>query len=125
MTINNTKELNVAIIMLTNQQHLEELSLKKEFISSYESLKPINILKNTVKEFVEAPDFKEDILKTSISIASGYLTKKITVGDSKNPLKQLLGSFLQMGVTSIVSKNADSIKSKSIDLLSILLDRKK
>lgn len=123
-TIKNTKELNVAILMLTNQQNLEEISLKKEFKSSYESLKPINILKNTIKELVEAPDFKEDLFNTSISIASGYISKKIAVGDSKNPFKQLLGSALQMGITSIVSKNADSIKSKSIDLLSMLFDKK-
>ena len=122
--INNTKELDLAILYLTNKQAEEELLLKNEFKTSYESLKPINILKSTFKELVEAPNFKEDLLNTSISIASGYLSKKLAVGSSNDPLKQIFGSFLQIGITSLVVKNADGIKSKLVDFLSKVFEKK-
>ena len=46
-----------------------------------------------------------------MSLTAGYLSKKVTVGATHNPLKQLLGTLLQVGVTSLVSKNSEGIKS--------------
>lgn len=124
-TITNIKELNAAILLLENKQAQERLLLKEQFELTYESLKPINLIKSTFKELVTAPDFKEDVLNTSISLAAGYLSKKIAVGSTKNPLKQILGGFLQMGVTSVVSKNADDIKSKFMDIISVVFEKKR
>lgn len=123
--ISNVKELNAAILHLENKQAQEGVLLKEQFNITYESLKPINLVRNTFKEIVSAPDLKEDLLKTSIGLASGYFSKKIAIGSTNNPFKQILGSFLQMGVTNVVSKNADGIKSKFTDILSVILKKKK
>ena len=123
-TITNTKDLNIEILSLINQQNQDEVLLKKEFKTCYESLKPLNLLKKTVKELISAPDFKEDVLNTSISLATGYLSRKVIVGSTNNPLKQILGSFVQMGITSIVAKNVDGIKSKFTVILNKLFDKK-
>jgi hypothetical protein len=42
---------------------------------------------------------------------TGYLSKKIVIGSTNNPIKQILGYALQLGVTGVASKNADDIKS--------------
>lgn len=68
---------------------------------------------------VTAPDFKEDIFKTSLSLAAGYFSKKIAIGSTKNPLKLMLGNLLQMGVTNAVSKNADGIKTKFVEMINV------
>jgi len=123
-TITNITELNAAILLLENKQAQEAILLKEQFNLTYESIKPINFIRSTFKELVTAPDFKEDLLNTSISLAAGYFSKKLAVGSTNNPLKQILGSFLQMGVTSVVSKNADDIRIKFMDILSIVFEKK-
>ncbi len=123
-TITNITELNAAILLLENKQAQEAIFLKEQFNLTYESIKPINFIRSTFKELVTAPDFKEDLLNTSISLAAGYFSKKLAVGSTNNPLKQILGSFLQMGVTSVVSKNADDIRTKFMDILSVVFEKK-
>lgn len=122
--ITNTTELNASILLLENKQVEEGFLLKEQFKITYESLKPINFIRNTFKELVTAPDFKEDLLNTSISLAAGYFSKKLAIGSTNNPFKQILGSFLQMGVTSLVSKNSDDIKSTAINLIKTLFAKK-
>lgn len=123
-TITNITELNAAILLLENKQAQEAILLKEQFNLTYESIKPINFIRSTFKELVTAPDFKEDLLNTSISLAARYFSKKLAVGSTNNPLKQILGSFLQMGVTSVVSKNADDIRTKFMDILSVVFEKK-
>lgn len=122
-TITTIKELNAAILLLEKKQAQEEILLKKQVEVTYESLKPINLIKNTFKELVTAPDFKEDVLNTSISLAAGYFSKKLAVGSAHNPFKQILGSLLQIGVTKIVSKNADGIRTKFMKILSVVFEK--
>jgi hypothetical protein len=122
--ITNITELNAAILLLDDRQYEEELLLKEQFKITYESLKPLNFIRSTFKELVTAPDFKEDLLNTSISLAAGYFSKKLAIGSTNNPFKQILGSFLQMGVTSIVSKNSDDIRTKFMDIISVIFQKK-
>lgn len=122
--ITNTIELNAAILLLENKQTEEGFLLKEQFKITYEGLKPANLIRSTFKELVTAPDFKEDLLNTSISLAAGYFSKKLAIGSTNNPFKQILGSFLQMGVTSIVSKNSDDIRTKFMDIVSIIFQKK-
>jgi hypothetical protein len=109
--ITTSKELLLSIQQLEQKQKIEGALLKVQFQSTYESLRPSNLIKNTLKELAKAPDFKEDILDTTISLGAGYLSKKAAIGSTHNPLKQLLGTILQMGVTNFVSKNTSGIKS--------------
>ncbi len=122
--ITNAIDLKNTIRQLENKQAEEWPLLKEQFLTSCESLKPINLLKNTLNELTKAPDFQGNLLDTSISLAAGYLTKKIVVGISHNPLKQILGSLLQMGVTSIASKNTDVIKSTVATLVNKFFSKK-
>jgi len=42
---------------------------------------------------------------------SGYISRKLFVRSSKNPLLRLAGVLVQYGVTNFVAKNSDSIKA--------------
>ena len=123
--ITTTAELKEAIRLLEIQQKVEGALLKEQFKTTYESLKPVNLIGNTIKELIKSPDLKGDLLTTALSLGAGYLSKKAAVGNTANPLKQLLGTLLQMGVTSLVSKNSDTIKSIGSELFSRLLSPKK
>lgn len=122
--ITSTTELQEYILLLEIKQANEKILLKEQFKTTYESLKPVNLIKNTFNELITGPNLKEGLLDTLLSLAAGYLSKKAVVGSTHNPLKQLLGTFLQMGITNIVSKNTDGIKSAAIDLINNIFSKK-
>lgn len=123
-TVKNIKELEDRISSLEGKQYREEILLKDKFQKTYESLTPKNILKSTFKELFTAPNFKEDVLNSSIGLASGYLSKKLAFGSSEGPFKQILGSFLQMGITNVVTKNADGISAKILEIVNVFIEKK-
>lgn len=122
--ITSIKELKESISQLEIKRANEKALLIEQFKTTYECLKPASIIKNTFNELVTGPDFKEGLFGTILSFAAGYLSKKAVVGPTHNPLKQLLGTFLQMGITSIVSKNTDGIKSAVMHLMNSIFDKK-
>ena len=122
--ITTVAELKESILLLEMKQANDVYLLKEQFKITYESLNPINLIKRKFSELITAPDLKGDILNTTLSLAAGYLSKKVVIGTTSNPLKQLLGTVLQMGVTSIVSKNSDGIKSGVMHLIDLFNKRK-
>ncbi|MBK8653048.1 MAG: hypothetical protein IPN20_03855 [Haliscomenobacter sp.] len=57
--------------------------MKQKFHLAYESIKPINIIRHTLKEAAESVDIKENLFITSIGIISGFLTRKYVAGNGK------------------------------------------
>jgi len=117
-------ELNAAVFSLEEKQTQHAIALKEQFKVTYSSLNPLNIIKKTFNDLVSTPDFKEGLLTTSISMIAGYLSKRIAIGSTNNVFKQILGRFLQMGVTSVVAKNADGIRTKISDIITVLFEKK-
>lgn len=122
--ITSITELRENILLLEIKQANEKILLKEQFKTTYEGLKPVNLIKNTFNELIAAPYLKEGLFDTILSLAAGYLSKKAVVGSTNNPLKQILGTFLQMGITNIVSKNADEIKSSVMNLINTIFSKK-
>ncbi len=88
--INSESDLKAAIIELEARRADQEFFLKEQLHQAYESIKPTNLLTGVV---------------------TGAVTKLIFQGASKNPLKKILGSVLMFGVTQLVSRNPEIIKS--------------
>src|ERR1035437_8473301 len=122
--ITSIVELRESILLLEIKQANEGRLLKEQFKTTYESLRPVNLIKNKFNELTTSPDFKGKLLNATLSLAAGYLSRKVVVGATHNPLKQLLGTLLQMGVTGLVSKNADGIKSTAMHLINAVLSKK-
>jgi len=109
--ITYTTKLKNAIQLLEVEQADSEQLLKEQFQQTYESLKPVNLIKSTLKDMTSSTFLKESILGTGMGITTGFLTKKLVVAGSGNIFRKLLGSIVQFGVTSIVAKNPDAIIS--------------
>ncbi len=122
--INRIDDLHQSILLLELKQANEAIILKDQFDETLASLKPINLIKNTFSEITSLPDLKDNIVNASVGLASGYISKKLLFGNTHNPFKEILGSLIQMGVTSIVSKNADSIKTFISNTASSLMHKK-
>jgi type I restriction-modification system DNA methylase subunit len=123
-SITNAIELKAAILALELDQAKEEALLKAEFQVTYENLKPANLIKNTFAQFAKIPDLKGDMIDTTMSLAAGYISKKAILGSTNNPIKQLLGTALQVGITSLVSKNTDGIKTAFMYLINNFFSKK-
>lgn len=106
------------IILLEIEQEQNRLLLKEEFKQTFEALRPVNLFKNTFQEITESPDFKNNLIDSVIGIVTGFISKKIIVGNTHNPFKQIMGVLLQLTITSMVTKNADAIKSSIMEMIS-------
>lgn len=115
--ITSINELNRAIFMLESKQIREGLLLKEQFKITFESIQPINLIQSTLKELAAAPNLKNDLLNTTVSLTVGYLSKKAAIGNTSNPFKKLLGRILQLGVTGIVANNSNGLKSVIMGLV--------
>ena len=108
-TRNETEALDAAILVLKDRREQELRALKTQFHVVYEGLKPINLIKSTYEEVTTSPEIKGNIIKHILGLASGFLSKKIIVGTSHNPIKNVLGNLIQVAVGNVVSKHSDSI----------------
>ena len=116
---NAISSLKESIRLLEIKQAEEGAILKEQFAVTFESLKPINLLKNTIKEMTSSVDLKSNLSETIISILAGYLTKKVMVSSKSGPLMKILGSVLQFGVTSVIASNTDNIR----EFINRMIDR--
>jgi hypothetical protein len=106
-TIANTSDLEVAIKRLERKKALMEEDLKDHLHIILESLKPANILKNTIHEVQESTELKHNLFKVALGLGAGYFSRKLIIGKSAGLLKKALGTALQYGITNFVAKKND------------------
>jgi len=109
--INYPTVLRNEIQRLEVEQAILGQQLKEQFDFTFESLKPVNLFRNTLYEAASSPHLINNILGMSVGLATGFLSKKIVVGFSGNIIRRLFGSVLQLGVTNTVAHHPNSIKS--------------
>jgi len=109
--ITSSTELKNAIQLLEEDQAIKGQLLKEQVFITYESLKPINLLKTTLKDLSTSPYLIENIVGSAVGIATGYASKKIVVGASAGIIRKLFGTILQFGITNLVARHPDAIKS--------------
>jgi hypothetical protein len=112
---NDSLGYTIALLEIKRDQEFKALS--DQFHVTYESLKPVNMLKSAFKEVTGSADLKHDISSAAIGVSSGYLLKKIFFRPTLNPLKMLAGIVLQTVATNIAAKHSDQIKSSGFKIL--------
>ncbi len=98
------EKLDIAIADLELQRQFELESLKMQLDATIESVKPINLLKQTFTDFKKSPDMKQNLLGSAVSIAGGYISKRFLFGKSSSFIKKALGYAIQYGITNFISK---------------------
>jgi hypothetical protein len=97
-------ELDIAISKLEAEKELLLKELKQQANITYQSIKPSNIIKQTVLELKEADEFKGNLKDITLGIVGGYFTKKLVVGKSDSLFKKILGSTIQYAMTAFISR---------------------
>lgn len=109
--INSVAGLKNAIQLLEDQQAMKGQLLKDQLFLTYECFKPARLMQSTLKDLVTSPYVLDNIIDSGLSIATGYISKRIIVGTSSNIIRRLVGSLVQAGATKYISNHTDAIKS--------------
>jgi hypothetical protein len=118
--LNSATDIKDLIGQLENQQAVELKILREQMHLTYESIKPINLVRNTFKEVVASEELTDNIVNTSVGLAAGYVSKSLFEKASHSPFRKLLGTALLFGVTNLVAKNPHTVKAIGTDVLNIV-----
>jgi len=122
--ITSTAELKKAILLLEEKQTVQGRLLKGQFHAACENLKPGNIARYLFSRFSSSTDFKIGITAAAVSLTAFYFAKRAISRASRNPLKILLGSLIKSGVSNVISKHPDEIKTIGQIVLHRLFNKK-
>ncbi|WP_301926224.1 hypothetical protein [Ferruginibacter sp.] len=124
MEINNVKELRTSIRQLEEQTEEQKEKLVKQFHDTYNSMKPINILKNSLNKVVHSPDVVEKIVNTGMGVGLSLLTNRLVIGKSAGVARKLFGTAMELGLANIVARKAAPVKLGALNILSKIFRKK-
>jgi len=119
----NSLLLKERIAFLTDRQSQQIVLLKEQAHITFVSLKPVNFLQDTIIDFASQSDLKENIFDGIAGVITSFLSKKLIVGTTNSPVKKLVGTLLQVGITALVTKNSRKIKAIGEVFLKHLFNR--
>ena len=111
------ERLKNTIKVLEVDQAVGAEQLKQQFDRISESMKPVNLIKNTVKDMITSPKLGESMFGIATGLVTGYLSKRIVVGTSGNLFRKFIGTIVQVGVTKFIAKHPETIKSSILEIL--------
>jgi hypothetical protein len=123
--ITSAADIKNAIRFLETDQEVKGQVLRAQFNNTLESFKPVNMLKSAVREISSSPFLLTNIAGAAVGLATGYFSKRVVFGASKNILKRSLGIALQFGITNLIARHPDDIMSFGQGLIERLFYQKK
>ena len=75
-----------------------------------DSVSPAAIIRSTLKDIAVSPDLRSNVINTAIGLGTGFLGKKLFVGNSKNIFKKITGTALQFVVANFIRKKIPEMK---------------
>lgn len=115
--IQSYDELVDRIKTVEHRQELEKEMVLTEFTLLKESLKPINVVRQFLRDFKESSDVKQDVLSGGLGLITGFLTNKFLLGKITGPLKTALTAIIPGLFTSVAVKTPDAVKEKGLSWL--------
>jgi hypothetical protein len=101
---NQSQILEEKIISLEIKRNENLKTLKAQFDSTYQELRPSRLLIRALNDIKKEPQVKGHLFESLISITGGYLSKKMWIGNSHSKVKNLFGYVVQYVTTKIILK---------------------
>ena len=101
------------------------LGLKKEILILFEKIQPINIIQDTVNELVESKSLQTDVIDLGVGTATGFAIRKLIVGESKNPIAQVIGRMIEQRVSQKIISNRVVIHNIGRNVLNLFSTKPK
>ena len=112
-SITSTADLKKAIQLLEAEHAANGKLLKAQFYSTYETFKPSNLIRNTLKDITSSPNMIDNILGTSLGLAAGLVSNLVFKGLAGPGLRRVISPVLQSGVTNFVAQHTGSLRSNA------------
>ncbi|MHC1731432.1 MAG: hypothetical protein AB9888_05355 [Bacteroidales bacterium] len=123
--ISSIAELRNSIQLLEIEHAANGKQLKAQFYAAYETFKPVNLLRSTLKDITSSPNMVDNILGTSLGLAAGLASNLLFKGLAGPGIRRVISPILQSGITSFVAKNTGSLRTKGEMALLRLFRNKK
>jgi hypothetical protein len=122
--IKNGDELARAIALLELKAVAQKKDIQETFTVVSENLKPINLVRSGVRS-VFSGENRVDVVNALIGIGSGFLSRKLLLGNKNGVVGKTVGRAIQWGMAGLVSKNAEKIKEKAGEWIDKLFKKHK
>jgi hypothetical protein len=96
-------------LLLESRQELEGKQLREQFMRSYQSIRPANLVRSAIHEVTESQDLKDHLVSTGVGLVAGHVSKQAFESVSDSPVKQLIGTAIQFGVTNVVARHPEVV----------------
>lgn len=124
MSINSKGDLKTAIQQLEQRKQFEKESLIAGINDFRESIKPVNILKNSLHQITAEPTLGKKILAAGAAIGAGIVTKKILRNSSKHAIRNIAGAALKSIAAAAFARSGDKIKGAVKNIFQRFSNRK-
>jgi hypothetical protein len=112
--LSGREHLQKRMLELERLQENQLFELKQSAISIVDSVSPVNMVKNALKNISASPDLRNSAINTAIGIGAGFLGKKLYVGNSKSIFKKVAGSAMQFLIANFVRNKIPEIKEHKL-----------
>jgi hypothetical protein len=112
--------LDAAILALEIQQIEQAKQLKTELQNAWESVQPVNLIKNTLEQVNNSSELKDNLWNTAVGLGAVFLTKKVFVARAASPAKKIIGAALMFGITNLVAKNPGVVRAMATGIVGLL-----
>ena len=106
--IKNHSELLLHIMQLKSQKISQEIEIKHSFKSLINSLSPISMIKNSLRDLSQDKEARFNIAKVGLNLGTNFLIEKV-VGRNKSIKGFLSSIILEKFSGAFINKNASSI----------------
>ena len=128
-TIHSSDDLKDAILRLENQRREQAVAIR----SQVQRMRPVNIIKNTFGDMRQSlhdgtgplPALRDNVISTSLGMTIGWLIKKLFIAGSRNPIRLLLGTVLQITLVNAMAKRPDAVRTLALNLFRVLVIKRR
>lgn len=106
-----SEALQQTIAWMQQEQSKKGDVLKDRFQETTDSLKPLRLLQGAAKEVVIEAAGMDDLIVPVVGLVLGNLLKRAVNGKSENETRLAIGAALQVGITTLIIKHPEEMKS--------------
>ena len=123
--ITNAIELKEAIQKLESDRIVQVYLLRQEFEHAYESINPLTLIRDNMANPPSSNFLGNNMISTSVGLATGFLIKKWIIGKSENQFRGILGSAAQLGVINLIAQYHSTVEVVGRTLLQLFMHKAK
>jgi hypothetical protein len=119
-TPDTTDEIRALIVQLRKKKAADAALLKSSVQEAFERVKPINMIKSTLKEASTSKEVTNHLSHTALVFISSYLSKRLFMRMAGSPLKKLAGAVVLFAITNYVAKHPEKVKAVGLGIFNLI-----